>query len=102
MDMGTISELKDAGTKQRVYDVLVFGAFTSLSDAWKRNPDPKQVSWRKLDRIVVIEALGYGSVEACQRASDEMRSQLTLLTVCGETCCVKQDVIDELRVILGR
>jgi hypothetical protein len=95
---------KDASnvTKQ-VYDVLVYGAFTALSDAWKRDPDPTKISWvEDLPRHLVGEPLGYGSVEACQKVVDKMTVQISLLTICGETCVVKKDVIAELKLILGR
>jgi hypothetical protein len=88
--------------KQRVSDVLTFGAFTPLVDAWNRDPDPKKITWFRPPRKTVGEALGYGSVEACQRAADEMHAQLMLLTVCGEVCAVRNDVVAELRAILGR
>jgi len=100
--MNRITELKEAIDKQRVYDVLVYGAFIALSEAWKRDPDVSKVSWKKLDSWPVVKANGFDSIQQHQHAVDEMRSQMVLLTVGDETCCVKKDVIEELRLILGR
>lgn len=103
MDMARLKEFKERDdVATRVYDVLTFGAFTPLSDAWKRDPDPRKVSWRSVERSIVKEALGYGSIEACQKVSDEMNAQVMLLTVCGETCVVRNEVIDELNAALSQ
>jgi hypothetical protein len=104
MDVGSkLTERSRANdVKRLVSDVLTFNAFTPLVDAWNRDPDPTKVSWKKLDLWLTSERLGHASVEECQAAIDKQRSQAQLLTVCGETCVVKNEVIDELKLILGR
>ena len=88
--------------KEQVYEILMHNTFTYVFDAWERDPDPKKISWHRPNTPRVTEKLDYDNVEACQHVVDEMQSQVMLLTVCGETCVVKNDVIGQLKVILGR
>lgn len=91
---------RNSATYERVLDVLEPHTFTHVVDAWRRNPDVSKITWSDLPAFKTGEALGYGSIEACQRAGDAMSSQLKLLQVGDQTCVVKNEVISMLRKII--
>jgi hypothetical protein len=92
----------DDSVYRAVVELLEQETYTPFIDAWVKEPDTGKITWESLVHHPVQEALGYGSVAACQEAVDAMSSQVKLLTVCGETCLVRVEVIERLKQILGR